>query len=139
LTVARLVGCREVIKMEDFLKAFEESVGEGVEGIAVALVLMAMGVVISLLGAVLGENSAIYYWLIFLVIISLADIVVIFETAEEALKASVGYILGRAIGLLLVIWLGKLVGVSVTTYIANYFLLLMIFGVKMYLITQEQG
>jgi len=73
--------------MEDFLKAFEESVGEGVEGIAVALVLMAMGVVISLLGAVLGENSAIYYWLIFLVIISLADIVVIFETAEEALKS----------------------------------------------------
>ena len=41
--------------------------------------------------------------------------------------------------MLLVIWLGKLVWVSVTTYIANYFLLLMIFGVKMYLITQEQG
>ncbi|NJE76926.1 hypothetical protein [Thermococcus sp. ES12] len=124
--------------IEDLFEAFGKSVNEGVEGIRMALFLSTMGMIISALSTLPGGDFVIEYWFMFLAIMSLADVLMIFVVAQEALEASIGYILGRAVGLLLMAWIGKIIGVSIKIYVVSYILLLVILILKVYLVFQEQ-
>ncbi|ACS90091.1 hypothetical protein [Thermococcus sibiricus] len=123
--------------MGGFLKGFDESISEGVEGLYAALFMSIVGVMISVFSTLPSGDFVTNYLILFLVIMGMTDVTMILAVAQEALEASIGYIAGRVVGLLLMIYLGRMIGVSMTPYLISLLVLLLVVVVKIVWTLQE--
>ncbi|HII68197.1 MAG TPA: hypothetical protein HA302_09430 [Thermococcaceae archaeon] len=119
------------------MKGFDESISEGVEGLYAALFMSIVGVMISVFSTLPSGDFVTNYLILFLVIMGMTDVTMILAVAQEALEASIGYIAGRVVGLLLMIYLGRMIGVSMTPYLISLLVLLLVVVVKIVWTLQE--
>lgn len=118
---------------------FDKSIGEGSEAIYTAFGMSIFGAIISALSTLPGGEMVVQYLVLFLSLMAVADAVVILGATQEALEAPLGYIIGRALGLWLMIHIGRILGVSMKVYIISFLILLTFGAIKLFLITCEEA